>query len=303
MNNHKGLDKLMKKLYVKEGYLANYGSDLLVAAFIVFMAICISSLIVVQSTIGQVRADWATNRCKPVYIPFAGWIMPQAGLSGADATAENMEFCFQSDFSSIANIILMPIQFIIFMMITAIDGVLTLASSVMDFMGNLEDDIAELWNLIYNMLLNFIIPFLVLFLHLRDAMAKLSGVLATIFWTLVNTYNLTVSGIINISEATITLLEVILLPAITIVIMIAFYQFWVGMALLLDPFTAPIGLTLQTLSVVMIGIVIIGLLFVYVETWISVVQLNTFIEQTFNSETKAPADPPSTNITSKHFKI
>ena len=161
--NNKGVERVIEKLYIKEGYFANYGMDVFLAGFIVFMTISISSLLVIQSTIGQVRADWAANRCKPVYIPFAGWIMPQPGLSGLEATSQNLEFCFQSDFSSIVNVLLMPIQFVIFMIITAIDGVLALMSSVMDFMNDIEKDIGIIWSEIYNLLLNFIIPFLVMF--------------------------------------------------------------------------------------------------------------------------------------------
>ena len=91
--------------------------------------------------------------------------MPQAGLSGSEATIQNIEFCFQSDFSSFADLILMPIQFILFMIITIIDGILTLALSVMDFLGELEKDLGIIFSELYQMLLLFVIPFITMWLH------------------------------------------------------------------------------------------------------------------------------------------
>jgi len=301
--SNKGVERAIEKLYIKEGYFANYGMDLLLAGFIVFMTISISSLLVVKSTIGQVRADWAANRCKPVYIPFAGWIMPQPGLSGFEGTSQNLEFCFQSDFSSIVNILLMPIQFVIFMIITAIDGVLALMSSAMDLLNNIETDIGLLWDQIYNLLLQFIIPFLVMFVHLRDSMAKLGGVLATMFWTIANSYDLTVSGIINVASASVGVMEIALLAPILIGLLVAFVMWWNGIGLTAFVITAPIGIPMTVSAMALMVVIVATILYFYIEAWIQVTQLQTFIEQTFDTKLTKPTSAPNTNITSKKFKI
>ena len=299
----KGVAKAIEKLYIKEGYFANYGFDIFIAGLIVFMSISISSLLVIQSTIGQVRADWAVNRCKPVYLPFAGWIMPQPGMTGAEGTSQNIEFCFQSEFSSFVNILLMPIQFIIFMIVTAIDGVLALISSAMDLLSDIEKDLGILWNEIYNLLLQFLVPLLVMFVHLRDAMAKMGGVLATVFWALVNSNNLTTSGIINVASASVGVMEIALLVPIVIGLLVAFVMWWNGIGLTAFVITAPIGIPMTVAAMALLVVIIATILYFYIEAWIQVTQLQTFIEQTFDTKLTKPTEPVNTNITSKHFKI
>jgi len=302
MINNKEVDKLIDKIYIKNGYLANYGGDVLIAALIAFMAVSITSFIVMQSTMGQVRADWSLNRCKPLNIPFAGWIMPQPGLTGFEATAQNLEYCFQTDFSAFANLLLMPIQFIIFMIIVVIDGILALSSSVMDALEDLLKDLGIFWDEIYNLLLSFIVPFSVVFLHLRDASAKMSGVLATMFWTLVNTYNLTVSGIINIAVSTVKIMEIILLVPILLAIIIGFFELATGIALLTNPFTAVFGVILSTQAWYFLAALAAGLLAFYIDIFVKVVQLQTFIDQTFNTGSSKPTDAPSTAFKKKKKK-
>jgi len=276
---------MINKLYaIKKGYFANYSSDLWISAGIIFTAFSISSFLLAKSSLKEVQADWAANRCKPVYIPFAGYLMPQPGKTTMEATAENLEYCLQSDFSSIGNVILMPLQFVVFLLVTTIDGIVTFLQSLMEFLGNIEKDLGILFEMIYQLILLVVIPVMVLFLRMRDILAKTNGVMMDGFYLLETIYNSLQSGILNAAVSGVDMLELLVvftIPALLLVCFVMYSAGWLLWCCTLGVGVIP-GTAMMAASVTLFYGLCYAAVLVYGVILELMLGLNAFVEDTFH---------------------
>ena len=196
------INKVINKLYFKDsGYFKNYSGDLLLASFIIF--ICISYILVMSSIshIKKVKADWPNKRCNPQYLPFAGWIMPEPGISNFKSTGNNIQYCLQQDLSQIINLLIAPIEFLFFTIVTILDGLITLFGSILTALAELQNLLGELFSFILNFILHIIIPIQVLFLEVRDLLAKANGLVTSFTYAMLTSQSSLISGTNNVISA------------------------------------------------------------------------------------------------------
>jgi hypothetical protein len=258
-------------LYQKRGYLDRYGGDVCISIALIVMTVAITGFTNYQSVMAQVKTNWNLHRCNPIYMPFAGIIMPQPGVSSAETTITNFSYCIKQDASSVFSIAMMPFEFSMYLLIEFIDATLSAILAFMAFIQWLKNQLGGIFAALYTKIIYFIIPLIEMIIHIRDLIAKINGIATTALFTVMNIYNTTVSGIINIM----TILNNILITIIAIMLAL------IILAFILIPTPAfPLG----------IGIYIAGLT-IMTSFIIPVIVLYTMM-QAFTQEVMRTSGPP-----------
>jgi hypothetical protein len=238
----------MDKLYSNRGYFETYGGDVFTALAIGTGSFAISSYATYHALLLQVRSNWNEHKCNPLYMPFAGLIMPQPGMDTMDNTLQNFSYCVKQDVSAVFSIAMMPFEFGLYIVIEFIDAVIAAMIAVMEFIKWLRDLIGGLFSEFYNKMLYVIIPLVEIVIHIRDALSKINGIAITSLFLTMTVYNTAVSGVINVMSI-ITELLIGLISVIVAMIVIAFI-------LLITP-AFPVGITMYaTATSVMVAILI-----------------------------------------------
>ena len=239
---------IIEDLYKNRGYFSTYGIDLCIAILLILITIGITSYSTYQSLLLQVQTNWNENRCNPIYMPFAGLIMPQPGISTMENTIQNFSYCIKQDASMVFSIAMMPLEFGMFMIIEFLDVTMEAIMAFMKLIQWLKDQLGGIVAGLYNQLLAFIIPLIETVIHVRDALAKVNGIAVTSLFVTMTVYNTAVSGVINIMNI-LTDLLIALIAVIVAMIVFAFI-------LLMTP-AFPLGATVYaTATVVLVSILV-----------------------------------------------
>jgi hypothetical protein len=267
------MDKL-NALYQNRGYFDRYGGDVCISIVLILLTVTITGYSNYQSVMAQVKTNWNQKRCNPIYMPFAGIIMPEPGKSTVETTVTNFSYCIKQDASAVFSIAMMPFEFFIFLMIEFIDAVLSAILAFMAFIQWLKNQLGGIFATLYTKIIYFLIPLIEMVIHIRDLIAKVNGIATTALYTAMNIYNITISGIINIM----IILNNILI--VTIAIMMGL----IVLAFLLIPTPVfPLGLGMYIAGLSIMTIFVVPIIIIYT------------LMQSFNKEvfgTSGP-EPPS----------
>jgi len=244
----------LETLYKKQGYFATYGGDFTIAVLLIAATIAITSYSTYQSLLLQIQTNWNENRCNPIYMPFAGMIMPQPGISAAETTTQNFSYCIKQDVSMVFSIAMMPLEFGMFLIIEFLDTVMEGIMAFMKLIQWLKDQLGGIVATFYNQIIGFIIPLIETVVHIRDALAKINGIAVTSLFLTMNIYNLTVSGVLNIMTI-LTDLLIVLISVIVAMIVFAFVLF-------ITP-AFPLGLTMYTTATVVMVAILVPTIVIY----------------------------------------
>ena len=185
-------------LYKNRGYFDRYGGDVMISLALIILTILLTGYANYQSILSEVRSNWNQHRCNPIYMPFAGVIMPQAGVSATETTSTNFAYCIKQDASAVFSIAMMPFEFGLYLVIDFIDAVLESIMAFMFFIHWLKQQLGSIFDILYDKIINVLIPLIEMIVYLRDMIAKLNGIAINSLYTIMNIYNITVSGILNI---------------------------------------------------------------------------------------------------------
>ena len=259
-------------LYQKRGYMDRYGGDVCISIALILMTIAITGYTNYQAVMVQAKTNWNLNRCNPIYMPFAGVIMPKPGVSSTETTVTNFSYCIKQDASSVFSIATMPFEFSMYIMIQFIDSTLSAILAFMAFIQWLKNQLGGIFAALYTKIIYFIIPLIEMIIHIRDLIAKINGIATTALFTVMNIYNTTVSGIINIM----TILNNILITIIAIMLALVVLAFF-----LLPTPVFPLGMAMYVASLTIMTSFIIPVIVLYV------------MMQVFTQEVMKTSGPPA----------
>jgi hypothetical protein len=238
----------MEELYKNRGYFEMYGGDVAIALGIGAATVAIVSYSTYQSLLLQIRTNWNESRCNPIYMPFAGLIMPQPGISNMENTVQNFTYCIKQDASAVFNIAMLPFEFCLFLVIEFMDTVMEAIMAFMKLIQWLKDQLGGMVASLYQQMLYFVVPLVETIIHVRDGLSKINGVAVTALFVTMSVYSTTVSGVINIMNIIADLL-IALISVIVAMLVLAF-------ALLVTP-AFPMGITLYaTCTSVLLSILV-----------------------------------------------
>jgi len=270
------MDKI-ELLYLKDGYYAKYGNDIWISIILVIITIILVLYNAYKSVLQQIKTNWNDHRCSPIYLPFAGLIMPQTGKSFVDTTVENFEYCIQSDISSVFNIIMMPFEFAAYVLVDCIDAVTTIFVAIASFVEWLQSLLGELYSELFNKIIYVITPIIEMLLHYRDITARTNGIFITMIYSILNIYNTTISGA--------TFLISIIINVVGMLIGIFYALIAIALALCASFFGIGAGLAILGVAIPIATAVIIPIIIIYVDI------VNSFQPVMDMSSPSAPSRP------------
>lgn len=267
----------MEALYQNRGYFELYGKDVVISLGIGAVTLGIVSYATYQSLLLQIRANWNESKCNPIYMPFAGLIMPKPGVSTMDNTVDNFSYCIKQDASMVFNIAMLPFEFCLYLVIEFMDTVLEAIMTFMKLIQWLRDQLGEMVASLYNQFLYFIIPLIEMIIHVRDGLSKVNGIALTTLFITMSVYNTAVSGVINIMNILADLL-IALISVIVALMIIAF-------VLLMTP-AFPVGITMYATGTAVLVSILIPTIVLYV-------LMHTFTSAVMGEKANDPPSAPT----------
>ena len=258
----------------KRSYLGRYGGDVLKTAIpvVAIMAGMISTSY--SAVLKQARANWSQNQCNPIYMPFAGSIVPQVGESNSETTRKNFNYCVHKDISAAISIILMPLEFVNFLILSTLDLLIQGMIASMKFYNNMAKIVTKSSEETTNKMAEFMIPITITMTKMRDTLARGTASMLTSAFTVFTMYNIMVSGILNILNVILNIL-IILFAVITA-------MYIIGTILIAAVISAPAGIAIiVTASALLLGI--------FTPVLVMYIMLAMFMVDTFGS--KAQPNP------------
>jgi hypothetical protein len=264
-------------MYENIGYLGMYSKDVLITILLFLISIGIIAYSSYQSVVSELKNNWNEHKCNPIVMPFAGIIMPTPGQTTMDTTFENFNYCIQQDVSSIMSIVMMPLEFVLYLTINLLRSILDSIMALIEFINWLKSQVTKIYSELLQKVIQFIIPLAEMLVHMQDMLGKINGVLITTLYTTMNIYNLTISGIINIMT--------ILINIIIAFIVIFTAMMIIAIALIPTPAFAA-GLAIYSSATVM-------LLGVIIPPIVLCVLMHNTMTEVFNEGSPSPPDKPS----------
>ena len=263
------IDELYKS---QQGYWYLYGKDVVITSIIITSVLLLVGYSNFKTAIEEVRTNWSLNRCNPIYIPFAGYIMPEPGKTSADITFSNFNYCLKQDVSTVISIAMMPFEFFMYMIVEMLDVILDSIMAGMAFLAYLRTMLGEIFANVYNSILGFVVPILEIVSKLRDALAKTNAIIVSALFTSMTLYDIVVSGILNVMH----ILNVIMIAlGVTILAMLIFAALMIAFG----PFTIAIGMTTFIAATSVIVCIIIPVITIYTIMLVFILEISHVVAE------------------------
>jgi hypothetical protein len=256
---------MIDQLYRHRGYWSFYGKDVFISGIIIATMMAVVMYANYHIFIDDVRMNWNAKKCSPIYLPFAGYIMPEPGKTTSEVTMNNFNYCLKEDVSSVIKIAMMPLEFALYMIVEMIDAILDSILKFIAFLAWLKKMLGGIFKTIYETILKFVIPVIEIVIKVRDSLAKINGIMVSSLFTTMTIYNIMVSGIFNIMHILNTLMIAL---GVVIMAMLIFAMF-----LIPNPFTIIIGLSTYIAATLVIVGLIIPTIVIYTMMLVFMVQM------------------------------
>lgn len=274
------MNEEIRKIYVRTGYLENDGTNVLLALLIIVVTFSMVGYNSSQAVLKMMQTNWASNKCNPIYMPFAGVVMPIPGVTTFDNAFNNFNYCIQSDLSAVFSAIMLPIEFGLFLTVQCIDAAIYASALVTKLMQMFQSLFGGIFKDLFDKIIDFIVPIVIICLNTRDAMAKINGIMITVIFTIMSVYNLTISG--TSSMLNLFLDVVIMFIGIVIALMV------IAFVLVAFFFTGPLGIAVAAVATSLAGVAI-GFIILYEV-------MDSFSQEVFNTPRRKGPSVPSTSL-------
>jgi hypothetical protein len=186
----------INKLYGETTLSGNYAASIIICILVTFFILSLLTYSIAMQKQKEIYADWNNNRCKPEYIPIAGFIAAPEGQSINDYTMENFQYCLNSQATASAGYLLQPITFITSSLVALVSNVWSAIDAMRAMFARFRNNLMEFIKLLLGKLLNIISPIIVIFVKFLDSLQKTQGVLVTGLYTMMTMYD-TIAVAIN----------------------------------------------------------------------------------------------------------
>jgi len=205
-----------------KGYFSKYGSDLVIAMTIIYIFSVASMYFYVINRIPQIREQWATEKCNPLYLPFASIIMKNSNKSGSKLVEENFQSCITNILTSIANDALKPLYYMVNVAHKTVGEATNAQQSSRAVFSRVRTDIQDTSENIYGRALNVMLPVVNQMVIMKNLIGQVHGLFTTALYMTMGTYITIYSTIMTIINIVISVVLVALTASIIAVLFIPF---------------------------------------------------------------------------------
>lgn len=254
--NNNPLTEALNKLYEKTTYLDKYGGSFVLAVFTIIGTSMYFTYMYLKNNSDVIKNKWQENRCSPLYMPFAGFIMNPKNMSKNEFATNNFFECFGVLLKEIVEAALAPIQAASLLIAATTSLIVGTMNSLMMAILYLRDAIGGGFGLLGNRSLNALTIVTKLSLLVQNSFNQGQGILVTIMYIFFTAYDMMASFFFILIIAALVFL------AAALAAMIAAWLLYILFSFIL-PFVSPlflyiaVGLTLSYVIVLIMVIVVI----------------------------------------------
>ena len=214
--------QIINKLYSNQkGFFEQYGIDLIIAIVIIYIFLIWTSYFYAMNHLPLLRKNWTENKCNPLYIPLAGFILDDKTKSNMEVVGNNFSDCTQNILSSIASDAFKPIYFIMHTLTETFGEISKSINGVRSMLNNVRTDIKDTAVSISNRSLNVMAPITQNNINTASMMGKAHGVLTTSVYTLFGSFITAKSMFLFLKDVVIGLLLILFASLVGLWIMAA----------------------------------------------------------------------------------
>ena len=249
----------INEIYIKTTYLEKYGGSLIFTIFAILIVFFYFIYLNIQNNKEIVKKDWATNRCSPLYMPFAGTIMEPKDMSNMEFTIQNFSQCSETILKDIIQVALAPIEAASILISASVSILTGVTTNLMGAIANFRSTgiekqtkgVVEKQTMFSSILTKVVTK-------IRSALKKGEGILAVLFYIFFSAYKAasSVFYVILLGESIILLLMYVGLYiawGIYLFLMVFFFTIPIAGAYL----WVPIGLTVIYVAFMIMVLVLI----------------------------------------------
>ena len=200
----------MKQIYIQKGYWEMYGVDVFTSIVICIIFFILSSYFYILNNIDPIKANWATERCSPAVIPFAGIINRGAGESVLDFTEKNFTGCIQSILTNITSYAFQPVYYIMNNLTGLFSESLDAVNGIRAEFNTIRNSMTGFSAEVMGRTLNITLPVSQMVITIKDMMSKIMGTFSASIFTLFGSFLTLKSFMLFIMELLTVILYIVL---------------------------------------------------------------------------------------------
>jgi hypothetical protein len=205
MDNPNGLENI-KQMYEKLTYFDQYGSSVIMLIIITILLICVISYSYAMINAQPIIDDWPNQRCKPQYLPIAGFITHPEGVSATEYTAQNFTYCTQNILSNITGTAVQPLTFITKSLQDVVENIKNSLNSIRAMFDKVRTFFQSIAQEIMGRIMNVMIPLQEIIITTKDLIGKIQGTMTGGLFTLLGSYYTLKSMLGAIAQFIVTIL-------------------------------------------------------------------------------------------------
>jgi len=223
----------VSSLYIEttQGYFSLYGIDLIIAMTIIYIFSVATTYFYVINHIPQLREKWPTEKCNPLYLPFASLVVENSNKTSNELIEENFQSCITNILTSVAQDALKPIYYITNVATKAADEANNASNAIRSVFNRVRNDVKAVGEDVFGRVLSISIPFVEQTILMKNMLAQMHALFTTSMFVAMGTYTTLYSAIMTIINIIITVILLALGISILAVVFIPF----IGWALALIP--------------------------------------------------------------------
>lgn len=186
-----------------------YAGDIIISIIIIFIFMVFITFFLIANQFPEIKKNWANERCNPLYVPLAGFIINDPNKSKWDVANETFVDCVQNILVSIIHSALQPIYYAISVISDTIKDAIKAINSIRALFNKTRNSLGTISKSITSKALNFTIPFTKMVIVVKDTIAKSIGILVTNFFISIDSF-LTIKS--TIQSIFLIILDYIIVP-------------------------------------------------------------------------------------------
>lgn len=178
-------------------YFTKYFKDILFAFTAIVIVLLIIIYFYIKIRIEAIRKEWPSQRCNPIYIPFAGLIHKIDGHSTLESGQINFMYCQSNILNSIANKFFNPLDYLLKLISSIFNKLVTALNYIRNLIQYLKRRILEITKPILIKIIEILNPLIIIIIYIKDIFAKAVGIAKATILSIIAYMYTVISTILN----------------------------------------------------------------------------------------------------------
>lgn len=213
------------KYYESLSYYNRYFKDIWFVIIFITFVIGLVIYFYIKIRIEAIRKEWPSQRCNPIYIPFAGIIHKMDGKTTLESGQINFMYCQSNILNTITDKFFSPVDYLLSIINNIFQMLISAINNIRNIVQYIRQRILEIIKPLILKIMDILNPLIVILIYIKDIFAKGVGLLKTILFSIIG-YIFTVASVILNFYKIVRLMMLASLAATIALYIIAYAMWW-----------------------------------------------------------------------------